>query len=101
MGLELDWTDNATGVTYDDAYAIVKKLTYTKGVNNTYNVVAFINIYKDSTAYNDGKGPIAEQSYQKTLTIQPTDNAQTYRNAINQIYNDMKQDDPWDDAADV
>ena len=25
----------------------------------------------------------------------------TYRNVINQIYNDMKQEDPWDDATDV
>jgi len=101
MGLELDWTDDTTGVTYDDAYAIIHTLTYTKSVNNTYAINAIVKVYKDSTAYNDGKAPIGSRQYLSSVTIQSTDTAQTYRNAINQVYNDMKQDDPWDDASDV
>ena len=101
MGLELDWTDDATGVTYDDAYAIIHTLTYKKSVNNTYSINAIIKVYKDSAAYNNGKAAIGSKQYVSSVSIQPNDTAQTYRNAINQVYNDMKADDPWDDATDV
>lgn len=101
MALQLDWTDVATDVTYDDAYAVINKLIYTKGVNNSYSVAASVKIYKNATAFSAGKGSVATTTYASTITIQSNDTAQTYRNVINQVYNDMKQNDPWDDATDV
>ena len=101
MALQLDWTDAATDVTYDDAYAVINKLTYTKGVSNNYSVLAHIKVYKDATAFAAGKKCVAETQYTGTVTIQSSDTAQSYRNVINQVYNDMKQNDPWDDATDV
>lgn len=101
MALQLDWTDNSTGVTYSDAYVVVDRVVYTKGANNTYTIFANIHLYKDATAFNAGKAAVVKTSWTSSVTIQSTDNAQTYRNIINQIYNDIKQDDPWDDATDV
>lgn len=101
MGLELDWTDETTGVTYQDAYVIIDRVVYEKGANNNYSIIANVYIYKDATAYNSGKAAIVKTSWTSSVTIQSTDTAQTYRNVINQVYNDMKQDDPWDDASDV
>ena len=101
MALQLDWTDTGTDVTYDDAYAVIHKLTYSKGVNNNYSVSASIKIYKNATAFSDGKKCVGTTTYASTVSIQSNDTAQTYRNVINQVYNDMKQNDPWDDATDV
>ena len=101
MALEIDWEDGSTGVTYNDAYVVVDRVVYTKGPNNTYTIHANIHIYKDATAFNAGKTAIAKTAWTSSVTIQSTDTSQTYRNIINQVYNDMKQDDPWDDATDV
>ena len=101
MALELDWTDAATDVTYNNAYAVISHLTYTKGVSNNYGINAEIRVYKDATAFAAGKKSIAKTIFTSSVTIQSSDTAQTYRNVVNQIYNEMKQNDPWDDATDV
>ena len=101
MALEIDWTDGSTGVSYNNAYVVIDRVTYEKGANNNYTILANIHIYKDATAFNAGKKAVVKTSWTSSVTIQSTDTAQTYRNAINQIYNDMKQEDPWDDASDV
>lgn len=101
MALQLDWTNAATDVTYDDAYAVISRLTYSKGINNAYDVNAEIRVYKDAAAFAAGKRSIASTIYTSSVTIQATDTGQSYRNVINQVYNDMKQNDPWDDATDV
>jgi len=101
MALELDWTDDATGVTYNNAYAVIERVSYTKGIGTDYSFVAQIYIYKDATAYNNGKTALATKTLQGTKTFTSTDTGQTYRNIIHQAYNDMKQEDPWDDASDV
>jgi hypothetical protein len=101
MALELDWTDSSTGVTYNDAYAIIGSITHTKGANNVHSFTAKIKIYKDATAKSNGKAPIASTTFLTTKVYQSSDTGSNYRNIINQIYNDMKQHDPWDDATDV
>ena len=101
MALEIDWTDNSTGVTYNNAYVVVDRVVYEKGTGNNYSIVANIHIYKDATAFNAGKAAIVKTSWTSSVTIQSTDTSQTYRNVINQVYNDMKQEDPRDDATDV
>ena len=58
MGLELDWTDETTGVTYQDAYVIIDRVVYEKGANNNYSIIANVYIYKDATAYNSVKPPL-------------------------------------------
>jgi len=40
MALQLDWIDNKTGVTYEDAYAIIGRILYTKLNNNSHQFVA-------------------------------------------------------------
>lgn len=99
MALELDWEDSTTGVTYDDAYALISNVRATKGANGSYTFVASINIYKDSTAKSNGKSPIATSSF--TTVKSYSNNNTTYRNIVNEIYNDMKDVSPWDDATDV
>lgn len=101
MALQLDWIDNTTGVTYEDAYAIIGKLLHNKLTNNNHQFIAKIKIYKDATAKAAGKGPVAETQFTVTKTINSSDNTANQRNIINQIYNDMKDNDPWDDATDV
>ena len=101
MALEIDWTDAATDVTYNNAYVVLDRVVYEKSTNNNYTIFANIHIYKDATAFNAGKAAIIKTTWTSSVTIQSNDTAQTYRNVINQIYNDMKQDDPWDDATDV
>ena len=101
MALELDWTDNTTGVTYNDAYAIISKLTHLRSTGNVHIFTAYINVYKDSTARADGKSPIKTVQYAYNKTISSTDNANNQPNIIREIYNDMKDNDPWDDATDV
>jgi len=101
MALELDWTDNTTGVTYEDAYAIISKLTHVKSVGNVHIFTAYINIYKDSTAKANGKTPIKSVQYAYNKTITSNDNGSNQPNIICEIYNDMKEEDPWDDATDV
>ena len=90
MALQLDWTDETTDVTYQDAYVIIDRVVYTKGVNNNYSIIANVYIYKDATAYNSGKAAVVKTSWTSSVTIQSNDTAQTYRNVINQVYNDMK-----------
>lgn len=101
MALQLDWIDNKTGVTYEDAYAIIGRILYTKLNNNSHQFVAKIKVYKDETAKSNGKSPIAEVQFTVTKTINSGDNTANQRNIINQIYNDMKDEEPWDDATDV
>ena len=101
MALEIDWTDGSTGVSYNNAYVVIDRVTYEKGTNNNYTILANIHIYKDATAFNAGKKAVVKTAWTSSVTIQSTDTAQTYRNVINQIYNDMKQEDPWDPASDV
>ena len=101
MALQLDWTDNATGVTYNDAYAIIGGINHTKTGNGGHAFTARIKIYKDAAAKSSGKAPITTLSFVTVKTYQPTDNGANFRNIINEIYNDMKDEDPWDDAIDV
>jgi len=101
MGLQLDWTDSGTGATYTDAYATIKSIKTTKQTGGQHVITAIISIYKDSTAKTNGKAPVATTTFLTTKTYTSTDTASTYRNILNQIYNDMKDEDPWDDATDV
>lgn len=101
MGLQLDWIDSATGVTYTNAYATIKSLKTTKQTSSQHTITAIISVYKDATAKTDGKAPVATTLFLTTKTYSATDTGSTYRNIINQIYNDMKDEDPWDDASDV
>ena len=101
MALELDWIDNTTGVTYNGAYAMIQRVSHTRLTSNNHQFVIRIQIYKDATARSDGKAPITETMFTVYKTINASDNSADQRNIINQLYNDMKQDDPWDDATDV
>tara|TARA_Y100001963_G_C6480444_1_gene308715 strand:- start:128 stop:433 length:306 start_codon:yes stop_codon:yes gene_type:complete len=101
MALELDWTDSNTGATYTDAYAVISNLTHSKGSNNVHTFVASVKIYKDSAARSTGKAPVAKITYQIQRTYASNDTGATHRNIINEVYNDMKDNDPWDDATDV
>ena len=101
MALQLNWTDNTTGVTYNNAYAVIDKITYEKSSGSNYDILAHVHVYKDSTAYNDGLKSIGKRNYTATVSISSTDTAQNYRNIVRQAYLDMKQNSPWDTATDV
>ena len=99
MALQLNWEDEDTGVTYNSAYAIINRLTYEKAEDDDYRVHAVVLIYKDSTAHTEGKSFIARTQFTTTVTIQSSDNGTTYRNPLNQVYEDMKLVAPWDSAT--